>query len=258
MSQTPHPCTRWFEWDGTAGVFRYYDKAKKEKVRVPLPVVFLLLDELACVKGWHEKSQSGISSNEVRDTRSEPMVVKAFEGGVIASGFYADIRDRVAANGGHYVANCYIAFKDGNELKLGSVQFKGAALQQWMEFKKTCPSRKVGDADVKEYWLQAIAVKTAKSGKKGNIEFRTPVFTLQPCAEATNDAAKKVEAVLTSYLTQYFARTKSQQAAQPSEPEHEQQQAPADSYDAAPDEPPIDTAAADEAAQTSNDQDVPF
>ena len=245
---TPNPCQRWHEWDGSNGLVRYYDKeranadgTKGANVNLKLPFTFIVLDELGTVKGWHDASDSGINSNEVRDTRSDVMVVKAFKGGVIASGLYPDIRDRVAAAGGHYTANIYIAFRDGEEMRLGSIQFKGIALKNWMEFKK---------ANAKAIWEQAVQIVGFKDGKKGNISFRSPTFALRECSAATNDAAGELQKVVAAYLTEYFSRTKSSQSAhpqQPSAPAHQQTDEPQQG-----DEPPFPT------EEPPVDDDIPF
>lgn len=57
-----NPSTRWFEWNGETGVVRYYDKAAQRTVDVGDDFTFLLLDQLGCVKGWHEPSKSSIYS----------------------------------------------------------------------------------------------------------------------------------------------------------------------------------------------------
>lgn len=76
-----NPATRWFEWaGGDEGGIKHYDKEAKADVKVALPFTFLLLDELSTVKGWHEPSESGIYANEVRDTRQDALVVRAFKG----------------------------------------------------------------------------------------------------------------------------------------------------------------------------------
>src|SRR3990167_9486263 len=124
-----NPAVRWFEWNGEHGVVRYYDKDAKKNVDVGSEFRFVLLDERGSVRGWHDPSQSGIYSNEVKDTRQDVLVVKAFKGGPLAEGFYKDIKDRVNAVGGQFNANCYIAFRNGDgALTIGSLRFKGAAL----------------------------------------------------------------------------------------------------------------------------------
>jgi hypothetical protein len=126
---TRNPSTRWFEWAGgeEGGYVRFYNKETKAQVPVEGAFTFLLLDELSTVKGWHEASESSIYSNEVRDTRQEVLVVRSFEGGELASGIYTSIRDRIVALGGHYCVSLYLGYKDGDGLKIGNLNLKGAA-----------------------------------------------------------------------------------------------------------------------------------
>lgn len=210
VDNSPNPATRWFEWDGSEGNIRYYDKAAKETVTVDLPFTFMLLDQLACVKGWHDSSESGIFSNEVKDTRAETLVVKAFKGGVLAEGFYSAIRDKIIAQGGHFTSNCYIAFKPSGDdsedatLAIGSLQFKGAALSSWMEFAK---KRRA------DLYTSAIRITGFHEGKKGKIIFRVPTFALVPVSDEANAQATDLDRELQEYLKSYFGRTRVEQAA---------------------------------------------
>jgi len=209
-SNNPHPCERWFEWKGGTGGIEYYDKNLKEKVDVPLPFNFLVLDETATVRGWHDASESGIMSNEVRDTRSDVMVVKAFKGGELCHGLYSTIRDRVASLGGHFSTNLYLGFRtDNGPLRLGCLQLKGAALNAWVEFKK---------ANIKAVGSGAICIASCKAGKKGSVNFQTPVFTTKDIKPETNEEAVELDKVLQTYLTAYFSRTKVEQASAPLPP----------------------------------------
>lgn len=199
----PNPCTRWHDWRGgkDGGNLEWFNKDTKQRVDVPGRFTFIVLDELACVKGWHDASDSGIMSNEVRDTKAEPLSVRAFKGGELANGLYATIRDRVTSQGGHFVANIYCAYKDGTELKLGSIQFKGAALNAWVEFKK---------AHRKEIYSQAVTITGYTEGKKGSITFRVPAFAVTPISPETNEAASKIDSeVLQPYLSDYFRKNTS-------------------------------------------------
>lgn len=206
---SPNPATRWFEWSGSEGSIRYYDKAAKENVTIEIPFTFMLLDQLATVKGWHDPSESGIFANEVKDTRDGALVVKAFKTGVLAEGFYKDIKDRVIALGGHYVANCYIAYKvdDTGKLAIGSLQFKGSALGAWMEFTKENRS---------DLYEKAIRIDGFKDGKKGKVSFRTPTFGLLGISDDANAQAIELDKTLQEYLKGYFSRTRTEQAAPPS------------------------------------------
>ena len=194
-----NPSTRWFEWHGEQGAINYYDKEKKENVSVPLPFTFILLDELATVRGWHDASSSGIYSNEVKDTRQDALVVKAFKGGTLAEGLYRDIRERVASVGGAFNAQCYIAFKDGANLVMGALRFKGAALSAWMEFRKQ---------QRKNVYGKAIRIDGFTEGKKGRITYRMPTFALHEISPETLTLATELDKTLQEFLDGYLSRTK--------------------------------------------------
>lgn len=203
----PNPAVRWFEWNGEKGTVRYYDKDKKENVEVvPLPFSFLLLDEVARVGGWHDDSDSGIYSNEVRDTRVEPFVVKSFKAGTLEEGLYKNIKDRLNTLGGRYVANCYIAFKnDGGELAIGSLRFKGAALGAWMEYRKAFRT---------SLYSKAIEIDGFSEGTKGRVTFRMPTFRPREISAEAQDIAVALDEELQAWLESYFSRRTSDQ------PEH--------------------------------------
>jgi hypothetical protein len=210
---TRNPSTRWFEWAGGAdtGFVRYYDKDKKEHVRVD-NFTFILLDELATVQGWNDPSESALYANEVRDTRQDALVVKAFKGGELASGLYASIKDRIAAVGGHFVASCYIAYKD-DTLKLGNIRFKGATLGTWMEFKKQCPTKKdASGKSVKAYFVDAVRIDGFEQMKKGGTTFRVPKFSLATLSEDTNKQAIALDGELQAFLSEYLKRPRSEAA----------------------------------------------
>lgn len=200
-----NPAERWFEWDGANGVVRHYDKEKKENITVSGKFTFLLLDELATIKGWHDDSDSGIYSNEVRDTTQEAFVVKAFKAKhPIAQGTYRSIRDAVAAAGGHFTANLYIAFRDGDTLRIGSIQFKGAALNAWVELKNN---------NRKAIYQKAIVITGFTEGKKGKVVFRSPTFELKEIKPETDEEAKRLDQQLQDFLKAYFNKPKAEAAA---------------------------------------------
>lgn len=214
-----NPSTRWFEWSGGAdgGYVRWYDKEKKEHVKVDSPFVFLLLDELSTVKGWHEPSESAIYANEVRDLRQEVLVVRSFEGGELASGLYTGIRDRVAAIGAHYCTSIYLAYKEVDGLKLGNLSLKGAALSAWMDFKRNAQTKKdASGKSVKSYFVDAVKIGSYEQAKKGGTTYRVPVFSFAPVSEATNQQAVALDMELQAFLSDYFKRPKAE-AAKPAE-----------------------------------------
>jgi hypothetical protein len=203
-NSSPNPAVKWFEWNGEAGVVRYYDKEAKRQVDMGDDFAFVLLDQLGCVGGWHDASQSGIYSNEVKDTRQDALLVRAFKGGTLAEGFYKDIKDRVHTLGGHFVANCYIAFKNGgNDLSIGSLKFKGAALSSWMDFSKEHRA---------DLYKKGIRIHGSTEGKKGRIVFKMPVLKLTDLTPASNEAATRLDVTLQEFLSGYLKRNKRDQA----------------------------------------------
>ena len=199
--KSPNPAVHFFEWAGgaTGGYLHYWDKEKKENVQCNLPFTFLALDELATVKGWNDASDSGIYSNEVRSTKAESLTVKAFKGGIIAEGLYSEIKDAVNTAGGRYVSSIYCAFREDGELSIGAVQFKGAALNAWVDFKKASGAK---------LWEKAVTITGSVEGKNGSVKYKTPTFILKDVSEDTNEAAKALDTLLQSYLTEYFSRTR--------------------------------------------------
>lgn len=203
----PNPCTQWMEWRGGEGNLKYYDRETKENVVVEIPFEFILLDKLGTIKGWHDASEAGIFSNEVRDTRKETLLVRSHKmKEPIAEGFYSDIKDKVKANGGKFVVNLYVAFtNDAGELAIGSLQFHGAALSAWMDFEN--------DKANKPYlYKKGIKITGAKDGKKGSIKFKVPMFDfIEIPSEMDNQAALKDSNELQPYLKNYFGRARTEQ-----------------------------------------------
>lgn len=202
----PHPCARWVEWDGSNGEFRYYDKEQKKNLPIADGFTFILLDQLATVKGWHDASDSGIFANEIRDIKQDVLVVKSFKGGTLAEGTYKAIRDKIIAHGGHFTANLYVAIKIDDVLSIASVQLKGAALSSWMEFAKQHRA---------DLYKKAVRSKGFTEGQKGKITFRTPIFSLTDVTPETDAKAIECDRVLQEFLKSYFSRTRVEQVAQP-------------------------------------------
>jgi hypothetical protein len=200
---TPNPAVRWFTWQGEQGFIRYYDRETKKTVDVGTKFTFTLLDQLGSVGGWHEPSQSPIYSNEVRDTRQDVLLVKAFKGGTIAEGLYQGIKDKAAVAGGHFVAVCYIAFLRGEQQAIGVLKFRGAALAAWMEFTKTHRA---------DLYKKAVSIDGFVEGKKGRVIFRVPKFALTDLAEADQRVAVNLDEELQTFLGTYLKRTKRDQA----------------------------------------------
>ena len=80
-----NPCNIFVKIKGDTGKFMYYDKEDgKNKEYTKLSKGFIVLDERATITGWHDESQSGIVSNEVKNTQTSPLMVLAWKSGVLA------------------------------------------------------------------------------------------------------------------------------------------------------------------------------
>jgi hypothetical protein len=220
LDNQPHPCQRWFEWDGDQGVLKYYDKEKKESVRLPKPdFTFIVLDQTCSIRGYNDKKKISFRSNEIRDTGKDILTVKSSDSMLVAQGIYSQIRERLIAAGARFNSNIYMAFKNGQDaLSLGCVQLKGGSLNSWVEFKK-----KAG----REIYTKAVKITGFSEHRTGKIEYRLPVFTTVEVSEATDNQAKEIDAFLQDYLKSYFARGTTQQVEKPEPPPpHESDEPP--------------------------------
>jgi hypothetical protein len=190
-----NPSTKFIDWKSNDKCFSYYDKETKENVAIPLPFKFLVLDELHCVKGWNDATQSAIYSNEVKFISKEPITVKPFKGNEIAKGLYKDIKEKVVAAGGHYVKSIYIMLEDST---LANLQLKGSAVQAWGEFTNKVRNR------LPDEW---VIVKTTKDGKKGAVKFSMPEFGFErSLSESEMEMADEVFNTLELYLKTYLKK----------------------------------------------------
>ena len=200
-ASNPNPATRWFEWKGSEGKLVWYDKEKKENIEAPKGFRFLVLDQLNTVTGYNKKAKSGIHSNEVRES-TDILVVKYFSGDIIAEGSWTAIKKDVIYEKGKFAKSVYIAFKDGDELKIGNIKMSGSALGPWFDFSKKHRS----DLDTK-----AVLIKAGEKDTTGDVEFIPPAFSIIDANDETNAAAKLLDIELQKFLDGYFKRTKIEQ-----------------------------------------------
>lgn len=190
-AEMKNPATCFMHWEGSTGRFKWWNKDTASDVYVDAPFTFVVLDELLTVKGWSDKHNSGIWSNEVRNIL-EPLTVQTKEC-IIAQGKYLDIKGKVS--GLRYCQSVYVAFKSNNgELVLGNFQLKGSALSAWIDF--VGKQKLVGKA--------VSFTRTIKS-KKGANEFFVPVFEQRSLTEETVSRARQIYKNLQEYLRYYFS-----------------------------------------------------
>jgi hypothetical protein len=160
-SVSTNPAAKFLEWDSNSGAFKWYDKESGQNKFVKAPFKFVVLKELHTIKGWHDKSESGIYSNEVASL-NDKLEVKSFKGGPIISGLYRDIKDQL--QGGVYNKSIYVMLGDGS---LANISMKGAVVATWGDFTKKSRAR------LSDEW---VAVLKHEDMKKGSVKYTIPVF----------------------------------------------------------------------------------
>lgn len=206
-----NPAQKFFEWVGSKGILKYFDKSKGEKgenVFVSLPFTFLVLDRLSTIRGFSDADQSGFWSNEVRDLKKEVFNVRTKKG-LIASDYYAKLAP-ILNQGASYCQSVYIAVKDdkGN-FQINNFQIHGSAIGEWINICKG-----------KNIYKYAVTISAAAPMTKGATKYFIPVFKLNPkITEAAENRAIELDKELQEYLTAYFNRNKAdqQEAVKPEE-----------------------------------------
>lgn len=213
-----NPATKFLSWKSNDKCFSYYDKEiaeslkgaseeeikEKANVKVQMPFKFLVLDELASVKGWSDSMTGSIVSNEVKFISKEIITAKCFHKNgkgektstEIAKGLYKDIKEKVNSAGAKYHKSVYVMLEDGT---LANIQMKGAVVQKWGEFTQRSKKR------LHEEWIE---VEKHSDGKKGAVKFTTPEFKfLRSISDSEADQADEAFNVLESYLKAYLVKS---------------------------------------------------
>jgi len=198
-----NPATKFLEWDSEKACFEYWDKEKKANVTVKLPIRGYVLDELATVKGYSNKTQNGIWSNEVKDITKQSLSVKSKDKSgkltVIAEGKWSDIKEIVKAGGGKYTRSLYFAMlNDKEEYEIVNLQLKGAAFSGWLNF--------VNENKNAVLTAEIVCADFTKE-KNGATKYTIPVFTAEEASEEGNKAAIELDIELQVYLREYFDKT---------------------------------------------------
>ena len=199
QTKSSNPASKFLEWKSDNQEFAYYDKTAKQQVAVNLPITFLVLEEYHTVKGWSDKDQTGIYSNEVLNA-SEEIEVKTFKGRVIAKGSYKDIKSVVNAAGGKYHKSIYAVTSEG---ELVNLTFKGASVSKWSDF-----TAKGAFKRLKDEW---VTIADAEQMQKGKIKYAVPNFAFN---KSLSDADVKMIMPLAEEFSEYMTAYSSKQLAE--------------------------------------------
>lgn len=178
-----------------SGALTYYDKDSGENVEVSTPLKFIVLDQLATIKGWSDQDESGYWSNEVKNVGKDVLNVRT-KNGLKESGIWKEIKGSVGIAGAKYHASIYIAASGRNGLEIQNLALTGAALNAWIEFTKKNDVRK-----------NSVTLSEWADAKKGSVKYKVPVFVASPMDDGERDEAVELAKKLRVYHNEYFNYT---------------------------------------------------
>lgn len=183
-----------------SGSVNYYDKEAKDNIEVPVPLSFVVLDQLATVKGWSDADNSGYWSNEVKSVGTDPITVRTGKG-VKATGIWKEIKNESSVSGAKFNASVYIAAKGREGLEIQNIALSGAALNAWIEFVNANKGVTRGKGKV--------VISGFSDAKKGSVKYQIPVFEVADITDEELKEATDLDAELQEYFDGYFANRKS-------------------------------------------------
>lgn len=187
-----NPCTKFIDFKSDKGKFFFYDKQAEEQVEVPLPIYFVVLDELSTITGYNEKHDCGIYSNDIRNVNQQILRVKTFKGGEAVTGYYPHIKDNIKAMGGKYTKSVYaLKVSKDEEPEMVNFKFKGASFSAWLDAKSFTDNALIG-------------IVGTKKDKKGKNEYQVPVFKFYSLSKEIREEAIAMDIILQKYLKEYF------------------------------------------------------
>lgn len=178
-----------------SGSIVYYDKDSQENIAVPTPFEFIVLDQVATIKGWSDADESGYWSNEVRSVGKDTLTIRTSKG-IKESGIWRDIKGSSNIAGSKYNASVYIAHKSRDGMIISNLALTGAALNAWIEF--TQKNRVNNVKVVLSDWSDA---------KKGAVAYKVPVFEAVDMSKDEREEAIALDKQLQTYLNEYFNYT---------------------------------------------------
>jgi hypothetical protein len=187
-----NPAVKFFDFKGDTGQWFYYDKEAEERKELKMPFYFVVLDELTAIKGYNERNNCGIYSNEIRFIKDDILNVRSFKGGIQIVGKYNDIKDAALREGGKFCKSVYAMLIVGKgEYELVNFQLHGSAFGAWIE----------KGFNVEDF---AVGVESNETGTKGKVTYKHPVFLKKKLTPDIDQEAIKMDKKLQVYLASYF------------------------------------------------------
>lgn len=112
----------------------WYSKELEKEIKLEMPFTFVWLENCSSVMGYDADKQQGIYSNEVLNTKTEPLTVKSGNE-IIAEGLYTNIKAEIKSRGAKYCNPVYALMKnEEDEYEVVRFLMVGSSRDAWSSF----------------------------------------------------------------------------------------------------------------------------
>jgi hypothetical protein len=205
-----NPAQKFLEWKSNDKCFSYYDKEKKENVKVELPIKIQFLEEFHTIKGFSDKFQTGIYSNEIKFTSKDELTVRIHgQNQIVAEGLYNDIRLKIIDAGGKYHKSIYCLLNG----ELVNISLKGSGVSTFSLFANGDKKTKI-EGNSGKFESHFIEINEADDLKKGATKYSVPVFSIgKPYTKDELQQAIDAYGQVAEYYSKYTGKQMSDESA---------------------------------------------
>ena len=194
-----NPATKFLQWNTQASAWEFYDKEAQMSKTLPQDTGFIILDQLITAKGWDDRKNSAIWSNEAY-TVGDKFTLRNKDG-IVATGTWAEVK---TVHGVKFTKSVYAMAKVGEGYELVNLQLKGCALTAWIDFEEKVGGSNRLEGDV------VVAVIEAIEDRKGVVTYNRPIFSIVSNTLSDEAAlqADRMDGTLQEYLSSYLKADK--------------------------------------------------
>lgn len=201
-NRVPSPIRYYISFSGERGTFSYWDSANKERVDLGSDINFVVLDTKSAITGWNDAANARIYSNRVSSVTKEELSVKCGNT-VLVKGMYADIKEKIKAEGGKFCTEVFALVDIGGEYQPAQIDLTGVSLGCWMSFVD-----ELGGSWATYAFL--ISTSKGEQKKKGRVEFIEVKFK---ASDLPSDLNEMANAFNDDMLQPYLAPRETQEEA---------------------------------------------
>lgn len=205
-----NPAQKFLEWKSNDKCFSYYDKEKKENIKIELPIKIQFLEEFHTIKGFSDEFQNGIYSNEIKFTSKDELTVRIHgQNQIVAEGLYNDIRLKIIDAGGKYHKSIYCLLNG----ELVNISLKGSGVSTFSLFANGDKKKKI-EGNSGKFESHFIEINEAEDLKKGATKYSVPVFSIgKPYTKEELQQAIDAYGEVVEYYSKYTSKDLSDESA---------------------------------------------